>query len=461
MENKKWPAAFCERMRRLYGDQTDTVMAGDGPPARGLRVNTLKCSVDRFRELWGGYARPVPFCWEGFQIDPAHKAGADPLHHAGAYYMQEPSAMSAVTVLAPQPGERILDLCAAPGGKSTQIAAALRGQGLLWCNEYVRGRAHVLAQNIERCGVRNSVVSSADAALLAERLPGFFDGVLVDAPCSGEGMFRKEPAALDHWSEDNIRLCAARGRTILDAAARLVRPGGRLVYSTCTFAPEENECQIADFLNRNPEFVLEKIEAPFGRPGLPWERVAAFSEGIEEPPADLTLCRRITPADGGEGHFVARLTRCGEAKVTAVSPGWPIDPRANSAAELYQACFREEPKGIWITRGEQIRLLPEGLPDLHGLGVLTAGITVADICKNRLEPCHAAFMVAQASDCRQLVDLKRGDERLSLFLKGQEIPVEGVQGWTAVAAEGITLGFGKAGGGKLKNRYPKGLRLLG
>lgn len=461
MDNFIGPPGFCARMRRLYGNQADALLAGDGPPARGLRVNTLKCSVKRFEELWDGEAKPIPFCGEGFQVNPSFKAGADPLHHAGAYYMQEPSAMSAVTALAPLTGERILDLCAAPGGKSTQIAAALRGQGLLWCNEYVRGRAHVLAQNIERCGVRNAVVSSADAATLAGRLEGFFDGVLVDAPCSGEGMFRKEPAALEQWSEDNIRLCAARGRDILDAAAAMVRPGGRLVYSTCTFAPEENECQIAVFLNRHPDFELTAIEAPFGRPGLPWDRVAAFSEGIEEPPADLTLCRHITPADGGEGHFVARLIRRGEAKMTAVCSGQPIDLRANSAAELYQACFREEPMGVWITRGEQIRLLPEGLPDLDGLGVLAAGIAVANICKNRLEPCHAAFMAAQAADCCQLVDLKRGDERLRLFLKGQEIPVEGVQGWAAVAVEGITVGFGKASGGRLKNRYPKGLRLLG
>lgn len=461
MGNFIGPPNFYARMRRLYGDQADALLAGDGLPARGLRVNTLKCPVERFGELWDGEAKPVPFCEEGFQVNPYFKAGADPLHHAGAYYMQEPSAMSAVTVLAPLTGERILDLCAAPGGKSTQIAAALRGQGLLWCNEYVRGRARVLAQNIERCGVRNAVVSSADAALLAGRLEGFFDGVLVDAPCSGEGMFRKEPAALEQWSEDNIRLCAARGRDILDAAAAMVRTGGRLVYSTCTFAPEENECQIAAFLNRHPEFELTAIEAPFGRPGLPWERVEAFAQGIEEPAADLTLCRRITPADGGEGHFIARLVRRGEAKVTVALSDQPIDSRASSAEELYQTCFWEEPTGVWITHGEQIRLLPAGLPEWRGLGVLEAGIAVANVCKNRLEPCHAAFMAAQAAGCRRLVDLKRGDERLGLFLKGQEIPVEDVQGWTAVAVEGITLGFGKAGGGRLKNRYPKGLRLLG
>lgn len=457
------PTGFVERMRKLYGDEADAVMAGEGLPARGLRVNTLKCTVKRFRELWQGTAEPVPFCREGFRVNAAFKAGADPLHHAGAYYMQEPSAMSAVTVLAPQPGERILDLCAAPGGKSTQIAAALQGGGLLWCNEYVRSRARVLAQNIERCGVRNAVVSSAEASLLAGRLAGFFDGVLVDAPCSGEGMFRKEPAALEQWSEDNIRLCAARGREILDAASRMVRPGGRLVYSTCTFAPEENECQIAAFLQRHPDFTLMDTGVSFGRPGLSWERVAAFAVDSEKPSADLTLCRRITPADGGEGHFVALLVRQGVADMEIewrptdlTTPGMYETP----TEELYRFCFSDEPRGQFRLYGGQMRLLPLNMSIFVGMPIVAAGFAVADICKNRLEPCHAAFMAAQAADCRQLVDLKRDDPRLTAFLRGETIPISDAKGWIAVAVEGITVGFGKASGGILKNRYPKGLRLI-
>lgn len=462
MSKFAFPPRFIERMRQMYGSQADEVLADDSAPARGLRVNTLKCSVEHFRELWQGAAEPVPFCPEGFAVDPAFKAGADPLHHAGAYYMQEPSAMSAVTVLAPKPGERILDLCAAPGGKSTQISSALQGQGLLWSNEYVHGRAKILAQNIERCGVRNAVVSNAESTLLAERLAGFFDGVLVDAPCSGEGMFRKEEAALTHWSEDNIRLCADRGRDILDAAAKMVRPGGRLVYSTCTFAPEENECQIAAFLARHPDFALVDTGVDFGRAALPWEVVAPFADDPTPPAADLTLCRRITPADGGEGHFVALLQRQGEAEqdLSWMTTEPAVDLYSKQAADLYQECFTDEPTGTFAVYGGQVRLMPPDLPDFAGLPILAAGLAVGEICKNRLEPCHAAFMAAKAADCRQCVDLSTDDRRLTAFLKGMEIPVEGVKGWTAVAVGGITVGFGKASNGVLKNRYPKGLRLL-
>ncbi len=456
------PSRFIERMQRLYGADTAAVLAQEGAPARGLRVNTLKCTVGQFRALWQGAAQPVAFCPEGFQVDAAFKAGADPLHHAGAYYMQEPSAMSAVTVLAPRPGERILDLCAAPGGKSTQIAAALGGSGWLWSNEYVRARAKVLAQNIERCGVRNAVVSSADASLLAGRLEAFFDGVLVDAPCSGEGMFRKEPAALEHWSEENIRLCAARGREILDAAAAMVRPGGRLVFSTCTFAPEENECQIAAFLMRHPEFELVDPGVSFGRPGLSWGQVAAFAADATAPAADLTLCRRITPADGGEGHFVALLHRRGEnTGAAAVAAPAKADAVAREATALYADCFADEPQGRFAVYGQQVHLLPPELPELGGLPIVSAGFAVAELCKNRLEPCHAAFMAARAADCRRLVNLTRDDPRVTAFLRGEQIEApDDLKGWTAVAVEGITLGFGKVSGGTLKNRYPKGLRLL-
>ncbi len=455
------PEQFVKRMERLYGDEVASVLAEDAAPARGLRVNTLKCSLEQFRVLWQDNFASTPFCDTGFAVDPGHKAGADPLHHAGAYYMQEPSAMSAVTVLAPKPGERIADLCAAPGGKSTQIAAALQGKGLLWANEYVRGRAKILTQNIERCGVRNGVVTNADTGLLAERLENCFDGVLVDAPCSGEGMFRKEEEALTHWSEENIRLCAARGREILDNAARLVRPGGRLVYSTCTFAPEENECQIADFLNRHPEFELVDTGVDFGRPALPWDVVAPFGVGIDSPSANLTLCRRITPADGGEGHFVALLRKVGEGTVPSWQPPTlTVSPVEKQAAALYAECFTDTPIGCFRQYGEQVRLIPIDPAVFAGLPVVAAGVAVAEICKNRVEPCHAAFMAASADDCRRVVDLSPEDPRLVAFLRGEEIDCDTDKGWTGVALNGITVGFGKVSGGRLKNRYPKGLRLL-
>lgn len=457
------PEGFRRRMERLLGNRYPAFLRGyETPPARGLRVNTLKTTVQDVCRVFPLPLSPVPFAADGFAVKGTLKAGADPLHHAGAYYMQEPSAMSAVTVLAPRPGERILDLCAAPGGKSTQIAAALQGEGLLWSNEYVRARAQILLQNLERCGVRRAVVSSTDAQTLCSRLAGWFDGVLVDAPCSGEGMFRKEPEALAGWSEENIRFCAARQQTILDAAAQAVRPGGRLVYSTCTFAPEENEGAVARFLQTHPSFALEACEVDFGMPGFEGDVLTSFDRENAAKGLPLSRCRRIFPGEG-EGHFLACLRRLDGEAFETVSP-YPYaraDENRIRAKELYAACLSGEPQGVFVTVNGQVRLLPEGLPEPTGLHVLAAGVAAADICKNRLEPCHALFMAARAAECLQTLDFPPDAPALAAFLRGEEIDAPGRTGWTAVCAAGTVTGFGKASGGRLKNRYPKGLRLRG
>jgi 16S rRNA C967 or C1407 C5-methylase (RsmB/RsmF family)/NOL1/NOP2/fmu family ribosome biogenesis protein len=473
-----FPAGFSDRMRTLLGEEWPAFAAAyERPLLRGLRVNTLKCGPERLTGLMADtLLAPTPFAPHSYYLREAYRAGADPLHHAGAYYMQEPSAMSAVTALDPRPGERVMDLCAAPGGKSTQIAAALRGEGLLWCNEYVGARARILCQNLERCGVRNAVVTSLDTAVLADRLgesgsgQGFFDAVLADAPCSGEGMFRKEPAALEQWSEDNIRLCARRQDGILDNAARLVRPGGRLLYSTCTFAPEENELAVARFLHRHPDFQLADLgggDSParsFGRPGFDWDRVSPFAGEESDPGVPLSRCRRLLPnvdAGGGEGHFLALFVREGAA-LELNSPLIPINQGTNGKmiSELYETCFSDPLYGIPTTVGVLMRLLPTALPRERGVHLLSAGVAAAEIRKNRLEPCHALFMAADPKACRSAADLPLGDPRLAAFLRGEEIAVPGGAGYTAVCAAGVVTGFGKVSGGRLKNRYPKGLRLL-
>ena len=456
------PPLFLSRMQTLLGEELAAFLAAyERPLRRGLRVNTLKLPTAAFRSLSALPLEPAPFSPDSFYLDTPHKAGSDPLHHAGAYYMQEPSACSAVSVLAPQPGERVLDLCAAPGGKSGQIAAALQNTGLLWSNEYVPARARILQQNLERLGVRRGVVSCSDTGRLCAGLTGWFDAVLVDAPCSGEGMFRKEPQALDGWSLDNIHLCAARQQEILQNAAAAVRPGGRLVYSTCTFAPEENEGVIAAFLQQNPDFSLQRIAVPWGCSGFPAQALRAFLPAIAGT-ADLTACRRILPQHGGEGHFIALLRRDGNTAaplpVTYEPP--KNDPHSAAAADLYAGCFRQPPEGVFVTHGELVRLLPPELPALTGLGVLSAGIATAQVCKNRLEPCHAAFMAAAPADCHRVLELPPDSQELAAFLHGAELPCAGENGWTAVATAGLTTGFGKCAGGRLKNRYPKGLRLL-
>ncbi len=462
------PPLFEDRMRRLLGERYALFCECWNTPltTRGVRANALKCTAHRLRELSGLSLSTVPFSPDGFATDTAFRAGVDPLHHAGAYYMQEPSAMSAVTLLAPKAGERVADLCAAPGGKSTQIAAALGHTGLLWANEYVPARARALAQNLERCGVRRAVVSCGDTARVAAALPAYFDAVLADVPCSGEGMFRKEPDALSGWSEDNIRLCAARSTEILDNAAALVRGGGRLVLSTCTFAPEENEGAVVRFLQRHPEFVLEEADVPFGEPAFDAVTVSEFLEPeLRAFAATVPLfrCRRIFPWHGGEGHFLALFRRTDTA-----SASYPaIDTRdrtgaVEAAAALYLDCFADTPDGVFVRVGDTVRLLPHDLPATRGVHILGAGLPVAEVIagrQERVEPTHAAFAAATA--CRRTVSLEQDDPRLTAFLRGEQLTVEVADGWTCVAVCGIPVGFGKVSGRKLKNRYPKGLRLLG
>ena len=460
MTEQALPAGFVTRMRRLLGDDADAFFAGYALPLRrGLRVNTLKCDTDSLRALFPHPLEPSPFAKDAFYLDEEHKAGADPLHHAGAYYMQEPSAASAVSVLAPQKGEYILDLCAAPGGKSTQIAAALDGTGLLWCNDYIKTRAQILLQNLERLGVRNAVVTNADTSPLCEQLEGCFDAVLADVPCSGEGMFRKEEVALTQWSEALVEECAARGAMILHNASLAVRDGGRIVYSTCTFAPEENELQIAHFLQTHPDFELCDCDVTFGRPALSPAQLHAF----EEVPADLPLerCRRIFPADGGEGHFIALLKKRGDAvRCSHGAPKAKPDDAVKVAQALWDDCFKTAPHGHFVRFGDTVRLIPDDCPTVRKLNVLSAGVPVGTVAKNRLEPHHALFASAHPADCKRVVDLPLADERTIAFLHGEEITVSCDKGYALVTIEGISCGFGKVSSGVLKNKYPKGLRRL-
>ena len=267
-ETWKLPEAFVARMKAMLGDACDIFLASyKKERALGLRVNTMKVPAAEFagqnQALFS--LRPVSWCREGFYYDRESRPGRHPYHEAGVYYIQEPSAMAVVALLAPKPGERVLDLCAAPGGKTTHIASRLEGRGLLVSNEIHPARAKILSQNVERMGIGNAVVTNEDSGTLAAFFPEFFDCMVVDAPCSGEGMFRKDEQARNEWSEANVKLCAERQQEILDNAAEMLKPGGRMVYSTCTFAPEEDEAGISDFLKRHPEFSVVRLE-PGGYP---------------------------------------------------------------------------------------------------------------------------------------------------------------------------------------------------
>ena len=439
------PEAFLREMEALLGpDYPAYLKSVQESPRRGLRRNPLKCGEALLKSSLPFSIEPTPFSPLSYSFPKEVEGiGRLPAHHAGLFYVQEPSACSAVTALDPQPGDRVLDLCAAPGGKSTQIAGLLEDQGLLWSNEIVKSRAQVLASNVERLGVRNALVSSCHPQQLCEALQGFFDRVLVDAPCSGEGMFRRDPEAVAQWTPQSPAACAQRQQAILDSAALAVREGGTLVYSTCTFSREENEDNVQWFLTAHPEFTLVPLTMPFGRSGV----------------NGLPVCR-IFPMDGGEGHFVAKFQRVGENTCRAGSFSQYLSKKEEPEVQaLFEELFTSPYPGNAARFGDRVMLVPPGTPELNRLGVLRAGVEFAHQKGRRLEPSHGVFQAAKGENCRRALNLAWDSPELLAFLRGEEIDCGG-KGYTILCAGGVPTGFGKASGGRLKNHYPKGLRNL-
>lgn len=424
-------------------------------PYKGIRINTLKISEEKFKEVFNFKIEKSKFSKNSYYIkENIDSIGNLPLHHAGAFYVQEPSATSVVTVLDPQPGEKILDLCAAPGGKSTQIAAGLKGKGLLWANDVIKNRAKVLLSNIERMGIRNAVVSSCDLDVLCGKLTYFFDKVLVDAPCSGEGMFRKNSLAINEWSLDNVKMCAKRQHEILNFAAKALKENGVMVYSTCTFSLEENEHTVYYFLKENPDFELEKIDCEFGRPAFDIDMSKAI---------DTKKARRILPQDGGEGHFIAKFRRKYlDYKNLNKSNYKSKKIRENNIGlKLFSELFNGHPYGKITRIGENIVILPDNLPNTAGLNVLRAGVLLAKIKNDTVIPAHSAFMAAQQSEIKSKVNFFSNSPEILAYLKGEELQVSAdVKGYVGICVDGVITGYAKAVGGRLKNKYPKGLRLF-
>lgn len=355
--------------------------------------------------------------------------------------------MAPAELLDPQSGERVLDLCAAPGGKSTQLAGKLRGKGLLVCNEINAKRAKILSGNIERLGISNALVLNEHPKRLEERFAGYFDKILVDAPCSGEGMFRKEEAAVTDWTEDTNAICANRQLEILTSAAAMLRPGGRLVYSTCTFSPVENEGVISDFLWKNPDFSVEKPDVPFFSPGRP--------DWVANPAPGLEKTFRLWPHKLlGEGHYAAVLRRTGDEAPAVLPP----EPAAKCPPEL--AAFRGQtgaalPEGKLLRFGDVCYLVPQALPEVKGLRVLRAGLELGAVLKNRFAPAHAWALWLETLESS--VSLEESDPLLARYLSGDVLPSD-KRGWTLVQADGLSLGWAKGDGSQLKNHYPKALR---
>ena len=426
------PQEFLDRMKNQLGEEYPAFLNTlDRPRAVALRFNPLKGE----RPDLAFVGDPVPWEPEGFYYDPEARPGLHPFHEAGVYYLQEASAMAPVALLDPQPGEKICDLCAAPGGKTTQIAGRMAGEGFLLCNEINPKRAKILSRNIERMGVANALVTNEHPQRLADRFPGFFDRVLIDAPCSGEGMFRKEEAAVTDWSQETVEMCARRQAEILHSGARMVRPGGRLVYSTCTFAPEEDEWAVEAFLESHPEFTLESVDAP-------------WFDGVEPGMYRMWPHKLL-----GEGHFAAVLRRAGEEAAESDPPKGETLPREWTA--FAKELGIQLPRGKALSFGQSLYWGPLEMPDLNRLKVMRPGLELGVCKKDRFEPAHALALWLKT--CENVQDFGAESPEIKAYMHGDVVP-SGKKGWCLVTAGGYSLGWGKGDGSVLKNHYPKGLR---
>jgi len=449
------PNAFEERMRAMLGAGYEDFCAAftGGETYSGIRVNILKKGAKEAIEKEFGTMEQVDWCAEGYYADKSVISGSHPYHLAGLFYFQEPSAMCAAAALPIEAGDRVLDLCAAPGGKSTQAAAKLGGTGLLVANEIVGSRAQILSSNIERMGVRNAVVTNESPDSLAKVFPGYFDKMLVDAPCSGEGMFRKEPRAVTEWSVEHTVSCGERQKNILSSALEMLRPGGMLVYSTCTFAPEENEKIAAWLIEQGMEI-------------CPMPELSMLSSAVSEwgGGADVSAARRIYPhLHRGEGHFAALFRKRGdgerrEQKIKKAAKAASPEDAVKLYRRLEKDILKAPLEGKIMLFGEGLYLVSEGI-DVSGLRVLRCGLRLGTVKKNRIEPSHALALAMSADELKSRVELAPGDERLMRYLRGEVIECD-AKGWCAVCVNGYPIGWGKASGGVLKNHFPKGLRAM-
>lgn len=447
----KLPQEFTDRMIKLLGEEEFARYEESftKPRYNGLRVNTLKMTQEEFQEISPFELKPIPWCSNGFYYNREEANPAKhPFYHAGLYYIQEPSAMTPASFLPVEPGEKVLDLCAAPGGKTTELGAKLKKQGVLVSNDISISRTKALLHNIELCGIPNIVVLSEEPAKLADRFPGYFDKILVDAPCSGEGMFRKDPAMVKAWSPGKVEEYSALQRQIVAEAVKMLKPGGKMIYSTCTFAPEENEQTIEYLLETFPELSL--VELPlyegFDQGHPEWSK-----SGREE----LKYCRRLWPHRiAGEGHFVALLQKNEDAEAKKFrSYSYKSAKLAPELEDfLKESKLSLNPSRIEV-HDERVFYMPEGLPDMKGLRIVRAGLFLGNLKKKRFEPSQPLAMSFGKEEGPQRISLSVEDERVIRYLKCETINVEGDNGNVLICVENQPLGFGKLNRGVLKNKY--------
>ena len=474
------PIEFEKKMKAFLGNEWDDFLYSyDNNRFQALRFNTLKVQSpeERMRILKVlGISPDKKVSWadEAYYFDENVRPGKHPYHEMGLYYIQEPSAMSAAALLAPKPGMRVLDLCAAPGGKSTQLATYLGDSGLLVSNEINTQRSRILSQNIERMGIKNAIVTNEDSFVLASHFPGFFNAIQVDAPCSGEGMFRKLPEAIEQWSMENVAICAARQKEILDNAAVMLKPGGVIVYSTCTFSKEENEDVIEYFLERHPDFTLEEMErfCPHKVDGEGHFVAKLVRRGsVNELGADYDLCEDSCNKVEDTGLKADRKTKKNKNSKNRKNETKPALTKENMKllTEFLDETISED-MAAWIKNsrlvmfGEQLYRLPDMEVDIKGLKVQRAGLHIGEFKKQRFEPSHSLALALKLSEAKNVVKLTWDDPQTTGFFNGQSVMLSDEQtaeckkGWALVCVDGYTAGWGKVNGTQVKNHYPKGLR---
>lgn len=452
---------FLSRMQGLLGDNytafRDALYSGDA--VRGVRINKLKTDIDAFLKAKAFNLNAIPYADDGFIPEDADGIGNTPEHHAGMIYVQDPGAMATLNAMDLKPGWRVIDMCAAPGGKSGQAAAKIGDGGFLLSNEFVPKRAKTVVSNFERLGVKNAIVTSLNTAELPKLFSKYFDLVIADVPCSGEGMFRKSETAVSEWSEENVEACASRQRGIMKNAAPLVRHGGYLLYSTCTYSLEENEMVIDVFLKENRDFSLVKVKDAL---------VEATSDGIvfsDTAEPTLTLARRFYPhVSRGEGQFIALMKReSGESSSQTIlykdSSAPPTKEEIRAIDKFFNDNLTCIPDGKIIKVGENLVISTHGVP-IPPRSVFSAGVLIGKVEKGLLFPSHHFFSAFGRLFKRQ-EKLTRGDARTEKYLFGEEIEAKSFSdgGWCSVIYEGAVLGGGKASAGRIKNHYPKGLRI--
>ncbi len=445
------PTQFVSRMKGLLGEDYPLYeKAMSEPPVRALRVNTDKISVDDFKSVCPFEIEPIPYVANGFYFEQ-EKVGNHPFHHAGLFYVQEPAAMAPAECVDVEPDWWVLDMCAAPGGKSTQLKNKLGEKGVLVSNEIVPSRCKILTGNIERLGLKNALTTCMDTTRLANLYPNTFNLVMVDAPCSGEGMFRKEEVAISEWSGDNVTMCATRQAEILENAAKVVKGGGYIIYATCTFSLQENEMTVDNFLKKHPEFELVPVS----------DRVQkATAEGIQFEGCtckNIRYARRFYPhLNRGEGQFMALLhNTCEETKGFAPkNTPQKIDKVIIDFLDDTLADYDRD--FVQIYNGNPVYFTPE-LSVSKGTAFM-CGVTIGEVRKNYIQP-HHQFFSAMGDNFKRKIELAPDDERLHKYLRGEQIEADCPNGWAVVTVCGSALGGVKVVSGVAKNHYPKGLRL--